>query len=73
MEHIIFEGDAGVVILAPDTDCGLTILEIGQKDVPAGVPFWITDISEYIGVPTESWEIDKTVEASGIGGTYDKN
>lgn len=50
--------DGGVVILTPVLDCGLTIEEIVAKDVPAGKPYKIIDVSE---VPTDrtfrdAWE-----------------
>jgi ribosomal protein S12 len=38
--------DGGVAILIPAPDCGLTIEEIAQKDVPKGVKYQIVDVSE---------------------------
>jgi len=38
--------EGGVVIIVPAPDCGLTIEQIAAKDVPAGVPFRIVDVSE---------------------------
>lgn len=37
--------DGGVAILVP-ADCGLTIEEIAAKDVPAGKPYKIVDVSD---------------------------
>jgi hypothetical protein len=37
--------DGGVAVIVP-ADCGLTIEEIAAKDVPAGKPFQIVDVSE---------------------------
>ena len=59
--------DGGVSVIIP-ADCGLTIEEIAQKDVPAGVPYKITDISN---IPTDrtfraAWEADFT-EPDGYG------
>jgi hypothetical protein len=45
-ERIIYltdEGGVAVIIPAPNT--GLTLQEIARKDVPAGVPFKIVDVS----------------------------
>ena len=70
---IIFEMDGGVCTLTKGVDNGLTLLETGQRDVPADIPFWIVDPVELpIGEPTEAWELDTAVlgEPSGIGGTY---
>ena len=37
--------DGGVAVIVP-ADCGLSIEEIAAKDVPAGKPFEIVDVSE---------------------------
>jgi len=37
--------DGGVAIIIP-ADCGLTIEEIAAKDVPAGKPYKIVDVSD---------------------------
>lgn len=57
--RIIFPNDeGGVAIIVPAPDCGLTIEEIAAKDVPAGKPYKIIDVSE---VPSDrtfrnAWE-----------------
>jgi hypothetical protein len=38
--------EGGVAIIVPVIDCGLTIEQVAQKDVPAGVQFKIIDASE---------------------------
>ena len=38
--------DGGVAVVIPAPDCGLTIEQIAAKDVPAGRPFKIVDVSE---------------------------
>ena len=50
--------DGGVAIITPVLGCGLTLEEIAQKDVPAGVDYKIVDESE---IPTDrtfraAWE-----------------
>lgn len=50
--------EGGVAIIIPAEDCGMTIEEIAAKDVPAGVPYRIVDVSE---IPTDrtfrnAWE-----------------
>ena len=46
-KRIIYPTDAGgVAIVIPAPDCGLTIEEIAAKDVPAGKPHKIIDVSE---------------------------
>jgi len=50
--------DGGVAIIIPAAECGLTIEEIAAKDVPAGKPYKIVDVSD---IPTDrtfrnAWE-----------------
>lgn len=60
----------GICLMTPFLECGLTIEEIAKKDVPAGVPYRIIDISN---VPTDSvffnaWEADfSNPDGYGIG------
>ena len=45
--RIIFPNDeGGVSVIIPAPECGLTIEEIAAKDVPAGKPFKIVDVSD---------------------------
>jgi hypothetical protein len=60
MKRIIYTNDEGGVAIIVPADCGLTIEEIAAKDVPAGKPYQIVDVSD---IPTErtfrgawSWE-----------------
>jgi hypothetical protein len=46
-KRIIYPNDnGGVSILVPAPECGLTIEEIAAKDVPAGKPYKIVDVSD---------------------------
>lgn len=45
-QRIIYENDEGGVSIIVPADCGLTIEQIAAKDVPAGKPFEIVDVSE---------------------------
>jgi hypothetical protein len=50
--------DGGVAVIVPAPESGLTIQEIAAKDVPAGKPFKIVDVSD---IPTDrtfrnAWE-----------------
>lgn len=64
--------DGGMSILIP-VNCGLTIEQIGVKDVPTGIPFWIIPATDIPSDRTfrDAWELD--VEAlgkpAGFGGT----
>lgn len=60
-----------VSVLIPAA-CGLSLSEIGAKDVPAGIPFWLVSTAfipsnrEY----RDAWELDVASmgQPSGIGG-----
>lgn len=45
-KRIIYPTDDGGVAVIIPADCGLTIEQIAAKDVPAGKPFQIVDVSE---------------------------
>ena len=45
-QRIIYPTDDGVAVIIPAPECGLTIEEIAAKDVPAGKPYEIVDVSE---------------------------
>jgi hypothetical protein len=46
-QRIIYPtNDGGVAVIIPAPECGLTIEEIAAKDVPAGKPYQIVDVSE---------------------------
>lgn len=61
MKRIIFtNNEGGISILVPSPDCGLTIEQIAEKDVPKGKEYKIVNTSE---VPTDrsfrnAWEAD---------------
>ena len=38
--------DGGVAVIVPAAECGLSIEAIAAKDVPAGKPFRIVDVSD---------------------------
>jgi hypothetical protein len=58
-QRIIYPTDiGGVAVIVPAPECGLTIEEIAAKDVPAGKPFKIVDVT---GIPSDrtfrdAWE-----------------
>ena len=57
-QRIIFSNDDGGVSIIVPAECGLTIEEIAVKDVPAGKPYKIVDVSD---IPTDrtfrnAWE-----------------
>jgi len=45
-QRIIYPNDSGGVSIIIPADCGLTIEQIADKNVPAGKPYKIVDVSE---------------------------
>jgi hypothetical protein len=46
-QRIIYPTDeGGVAVIIPAAECGLSIEDIAAKDVPAGKPFKIVDVSD---------------------------
>jgi len=69
MNRIIYKTDEGGVAVIIPADCGLTIEEIAAKDVPAGRPYKIVDVSE---IPNDrtfrgAWTIDESELTDGVG------
>ena len=55
-----------VAVLIPCTT-ELTLVNIGIKDVPRNIPFWIVDESELPNTPQESWRLENMGQPDGIG------
>ena len=57
-KRIIYPTDEGGVAVIIPADCGLTIEGIAAKDVPAGKPYKIVDVSEIPSDRTfrDAWE-----------------
>ena len=73
-KRIVYQLTGQPVAIVIPCQCGLTIEQIGQKDVPPGVHFWIVDAASIPADRTfrDAWELDTADmgEPSGIGGTY---
>ncbi len=47
MKLIIYPNDTGgICLLTPAPECGLSLQEIAQKDVPSGKPYRIVDAAD---------------------------
>ena len=58
-QRIIYPTDeGGVAVIVPAPECGLTIEQIAAKDVPAGKPYKIVDVSDIPSYRTfrDAWE-----------------
>lgn len=68
----IFQNDeGGVSILVPAPEClqSYTLEEIAIKDVPAGRPFKIVDVTDLPDDHTfrDAWEVDPSILTDGVG------
>ncbi len=71
-KRIVFQLPGQPVSVLIPCDCGLDLDQIGTKDVPAGLPFWIVD-SRFIPSTREyreAWHLDfaSMGNPSGVGG-----
>jgi hypothetical protein len=67
MKLIVYtQSNNQVAIVIPCTT-ELTLLEIGIKDVPRDIPFWIIDQSELLDTPQETWKLENMGQPDGIG------
>jgi hypothetical protein len=76
-QRIIYQTDEGgvaVIIPAPEALGQYDIQAIALKDVPAGKPFKIVDVSD---IPSDrtfrsAWEVDAAVLTDGVGSESDQ-
>lgn len=71
-KRILFQPPGAAVHVLIPLECELTLEQIGEKDVPEGLPFWIVETNT---VPADrafraAWELDPNSmgPASGRGG-----
>ena len=60
-KRIIYPKDeGGIAVIIPIEDCGLTIEEIAQKDVPPNKPYKIVDVTDLPQdrIFREAWEYE---------------
>jgi len=68
---IIYNQDNGipaVVVPTPEALGQHGIMAIAVKDVPAGKPFKIVNISDLPDAPQEAWVVDDADLTDGVGG-----
>jgi hypothetical protein len=68
-KRIIYQNEEGGVSILVPCECGLTIEQIADKDVPTGKPYKIVDVTD---VPTDrqwrdDWSVDETDLTDGVG------
>jgi hypothetical protein len=68
-KRIIYKNDNGTVAIIVPIDCGLTVEQIAQKDVPTGKSYKIVDVSDISSDRTfrNAWTIDDAELTDGVG------
>jgi len=68
-KRIIYKNDNGTVAIIVPIDCGLTVEQIAQKDVPTGKSYKIVNVSEISSDRTfrNAWTIDDAELTDGVG------
>jgi hypothetical protein len=67
MKIIVYTQSNNQVAVMIPCSTELTLVEIGIKDVPKDIPFWIVDESELPSTPQESWKLENMGNPDGIG------
>jgi hypothetical protein len=68
-KRIIYKNTNGSIAILVPTDCGLTVEQIAQKDVPTGLNYKIVDVSDISSDRTfrNAWTIDDAELTDGVG------
>jgi|TARA_R110002012_G_scaffold276463_2_gene463433 ribosomal protein S12 len=68
-KRIIYKNTDGTISIIIPADCGLTIEQIAQKDVPTGLKYKIVDVSDISSDRTfrDAWTIDEAELTDGVG------
>lgn len=68
-KRIIYKNDDGTLAIIVPANCGLTVEQIAQKDVPTGLNYKIVDVSDISSDRTfrNAWTIDDAELTDGVG------
>jgi hypothetical protein len=68
-KRIIYKNTDGTIGIIIPADCGLTVKQIAQKDVPTGYKYKIVNVSEVSNDREfrDAWTIDEAELTDGVG------
>ena len=68
-KRIIYKNTNGSIAILVPTDCGLTVEQIAQKDVPTGLNYKIVNVSDISSDRTfrNAWTIGDAELTDGVG------
>ena len=68
-KRIIYKNTDGTIGIIIPANCGLTVEQIAQKDVPTGLNYKIVDVSDILSDRTfrNAWTIDDGELTDGVG------
>ena len=68
-KRIIYKNTDGSIAIIVPANCGLTVEQVAQKDVPTGLNYKIVDVSDISSDRTfrNAWDIDDAELTDGVG------
>ena len=68
-KRILYKNADGTIAIIIPANCGLTVEQIAQKDVPTGLKYKIVNVSEISSDRTfrDAWTIDDEELTDGVG------
>jgi len=68
-KRIVYQNEIGGISVIVPADCGLTVEQIAQKDVPTGQPYKIVDVLDVPSDRTDRalWLVDAADLTDGVG------
>ena len=68
-KRIIYKNTDGSIGIIVPANCGLTVEQIAQKDVPTGLSYKIVNVSDILSDRTfrNAWTIDEAELTDGVG------
>lgn len=67
MKVLIYEELNELISIVIPFSNELTLLQIGEKDIPNNIPFWVINYEDLPDTPQETWELQNMGEPDGYG------
>lgn len=69
IQVLVYQPDNAPVAIVTPCDCGLTLEQIGRKDIPSGLPFWLVDKGIFPEDQTfrNAWRLDVSAMGAPLG------
>lgn len=67
MNKILIYNENNEIKIVIPCSTELSILQIGEKDIPNNIPFWIINSEDLPNTPQETWGLQNMGEPDGYG------